>query len=68
MPMAELPPRLPSNQSRCSIGSQRVSYADEREPPRKHFRIVFGTTVRSDRTEPNRIERTHGCQYMEKSK
>ena len=52
MPMAELPPRLPSNQSRCLIASQRVSYADEREPPRKHFRIVFGTTVRSDRTEP----------------
>jgi hypothetical protein len=25
MPMAELPPRLPSNQSRCSIASQRVS-------------------------------------------
>ena len=68
MPMAELPPRLPSNQSRCSIGSQRVSYADEREPPRKHFRIVFGTTVRSDRTEPNRIERTLSCQYMEKSR
>jgi hypothetical protein len=34
MPMAELPPRLPSNQSRsCSIASQRVSHADEREPP-----------------------------------
>ena len=69
MPMAELPPRLPSNQSRsCSIALQRVLYADEREPPRKHFRIVFGTTVRSDRTESNRIERTHGCQYTEKSK
>ena len=66
--MAELPPRLPSNQSRsCSIASQRVSHADEREPPRKQFRIVFGTTIRSDRAEPNRTEGTHGCQYTEKS-
>jgi hypothetical protein len=69
MPVAELLPRVPSNQSRsCSIASQRVSHADEREPPRKYFRIVFRTTIRSDRTEPNRIERTHDCQYTEKPK